>query len=280
MDIISKARAVSNNGSYKDVTIQFTVHQNSIVNIRGVDGITPRDTIESITLPSSYVDSKKRHWVIDSIGPRVINKRIRKGVPIGSNTVINRIKKLVIPDSITYVSPFAFSNAMGIENVVWSKNCSVIPEYCFDSCFLLESIKNIENVDTVHDGAFTYTGFVNFTWPKNCEKIPYGCFKGCRHLQKINIPSRVKAIEMRAFESCDGLKEFTWPKDCIEVSAFCFNHCMRLEKINFLGNVQRIMQGAFACTNMTLFDASQTEITFLHPDAFPQRCKIIYPFYC
>lgn len=104
--------------------------------------------------------------------------------------------RLVIPSSITTIRDCAFEYSHTKE-VVWSDNCSKIPNSCFHGSGL-QSISNIDGVTEVGPSAFGFSGIKEITWPSSCYDIPDSCFEHS-HLERIYNIEHITSIGNHAF---------------------------------------------------------------------------------
>ena len=93
----------------------------------------------------------------------------------------------VIPDSIQYIEPYAFSGCTELESVNIPDSIQHIGECSFSGC----------------------TGLSNIKIPESITKINCDTFKGCMGLTNITLPETITLIEGGAFENCRGLTSVT-----------------------------------------------------------------------
>ncbi len=93
--------------------------------------------------------------------------------------------------------------------------------------------------------------------PASVEIIGAGVFCDCAKLTKVNIApgSKLKIIEMAAFELCSSLKTINLPESVEKIGRSVFHGCSSLENINIPNNVHTIGEMAFKdCTALeTIF---------------------------
>lgn len=73
------------------------------------------------------------------------------------------LKNVVLGDSVTYLSPYAFSNCRALESVVFSPNLKTIERYAFKDCKSLKS----------------------FTFPAGIQRLSYDAFEGCDNIETV-----------------------------------------------------------------------------------------------
>ena len=152
-------------------------------------------------------------------------------------------KKIVFPDTITYIGDNAFS---GITNVtlVFSGKISYIGE---------EAFKNNASLSKI-------------TLSEGFEKIPYCAFMGCTQLKTIDIPEKVTLIEENAFEDCENLTTIVLPSTLTTVESAAFSGCDGIKSVFFRGSVQQfdsldIARGNDILENAKIYFYSEQEPT-------------------
>ena len=102
------------------------------------------------------------------------------------NLYINeeRINSLVIPESVTSIGKYAFSNFKNLTNITIPNSVTTIGKYAFFGC---------ENV-------------INIAIPNSISTIGESAFYGCSSLKTIIIPSSVEFIYQKAFAECSSLE--------------------------------------------------------------------------
>jgi|GEM_PF-1366637 len=93
------------------------------------------------------------------------------------------ITELVIPDMITYIQDFGFSDCTSLEKVTIPDSITMIGSYAFSGC----------------------TGLKEITIPDSVIVIGYETFSGCSELEKVTILDSVEDIGNDAFSGCELL---------------------------------------------------------------------------
>ena len=89
----------------------------------------------------------------------------------------------VIPNGVTWIRDYAFSECRSLTSVTIPKNVTSIGDYAFWQCYSLTSVTIPDSVNSIGDGAFS----------------------GCDGLTSITIPNSVTSIGDFAFASCNNL---------------------------------------------------------------------------
>lgn len=97
------------------------------------------------------------------------------------------LEKIVIPDSVTDVGWYAFSECRDLTEAVLGSGCDFINEGLFYNCISLTKV----------------------VIPDIVTEISYDAFQGCSSLEKITLPAALKYIDMYAFKDT-GLREIKY----------------------------------------------------------------------
>ena len=182
------------------------------------------------------------------------------------------LTEIIIPDSVTSIGDYAFSECKQLKEVVLSSNVRNISYFVFRNCESLESILIPDGVTSIQQGAFYECKSLNtITLPGTIEYI--GCFVfrdsgirhliinegvkdfpddallNCKSLETVELPSSVWDLNMQLFSGCTGLKDVYinatkehcksiigyWPSD--EIIDELVIHCIDgdLYKFDYLG---------------------------------------------
>ena len=108
---------------------------------------------------------------------------------IGVNALSNlpNVKQLVVPASVKYIPPFAFSGCSQLTEVKLSEGVAIVGDCAFSSCTQIESI----------------------TLPSTIKQITSDCFAGCEKLGRITCTSEVPPfVEVAETQTDDGFYRF------------------------------------------------------------------------
>ena len=164
--------------------------------------------------------------------PEIKQFVVEDGVLIGYN---GTDKNITIPNTydgqtITAISPDAFSYNSDIESVIIPDTVTDVQEYAFTECVSLTSVKLPKNITEIKDGTFEdCTNLENITWPQTVKKIGTGAFSSCRSLKSIKTED-CEEIGRAAFYWCDNVKEITLKGKIAETRQLLWG-CSRLEKV-------------------------------------------------
>ncbi len=154
------------------------------------------------SIKSIHVDPKNRYYKSEPNkregSDHVLfnkNKSVIVAYPASSREV-----QYDIPDSVTVISDWAFSECKKLNRITIPDSVSEIGEGAFCNCVLLDEVE-------IPDGV---------------EKIDDCAFRGCASLEKVVIPSSVKDLGWGLFDGCEGAVTVY----CDEGSAIC-DYCRR-----------------------------------------------------
>lgn len=130
----------------------------------------------------------------------------------------------VVDLSGVIIKSYVGSLSESSEKRKYSENC--IPDFAFDECYNLISVKIPASVDTIG----TYA------------------FGECERLEKVYIPSNsgLRSISFGAFEYCESLDSIYLPKTVTHLGYNCFADCYSLKSIFIPSTVLSIGNYAFA----------------------------------
>lgn len=154
------------------------------------------------SIKSIHVDPKNRYYKSEPNkregSDHVLfnkNKSVIVAYPASSREV-----QYDIPDSVTVISDWAFSECKKLNRITIPDSVSEIGEGAFCNCVLLDEVEI----------------------PDSVEKIDDCAFRGCASLEKVVIPSSVKDLGWGLFDGCEGAVTVY----CDEDSAIC-DYCRR-----------------------------------------------------
>lgn len=119
---------------------------------------------------------------------------------------------MIIPDSydstpVVGIAARAFSDCIGIENVVIPDSVKSIGEYAFSGCSAVKTIDTGDGVSIIGEGAFAYcTSLEKAAISDYVETLEYFTFAECTSLDQIVIGKGVKSVSDGAFYGVEGLR--------------------------------------------------------------------------
>lgn len=134
----------------------------------------------------------------------------------------SEIEQIILPESITQISKFAFAECHGIREITIGKNVCEISDDAFDGCSSLSAFyvdkenpffKSVDGVIYSRDGKTLirvpscYQGNDVFIIPDGVEIVAVNAFNRVMGIRNIIIPDSVKEIGYKALCYCDDLEE-------------------------------------------------------------------------
>ena len=171
----------------------------------GIERLEYTGTLEeylSIVLGSSWINDNSHEFII-------------------SGTVVN---DLVIPESITSISQYAFYGCRGLISITIPNTVTSIGTYAFRSC----------------------SDLVNLIIPNSVTSIGSNAFAFCNGLTNVTIPSSITAIEGSVFYNCDNLATITIPSSVTSISGWAFLSCNNIDSIEFTGTLEEYLSIDFS----------------------------------
>jgi len=169
------------------------------------------------------------------------------------------LKKIILPNSVTYIEESAFYGCTGLTNVTIGNSVTTIGDAAFEGCTGLTSITIPNSVTSIQDYAFYgCTGLTNVTIGNSVTTIGDAAFKNCTRLTSITIPNSVTSIGWgetgvgSTFEGCTGLTSVTIGNSVTLIGEYVFQNCTGLTNVTIGNSVTTIGSGCFeGCTGLT-----------------------------
>ena len=160
------------------------------------------------------------------------------------NNIAPHQKKLVIPNSVTYIGASAFDNCY-MDEVIISDNVEELLDYTFATCFI-DLIHLPAKLKHIGRGALSNNSMYNLALPEGLQTIEAYGITGC-FVKKLVVPKSVRRIEPFSFADvfADTI-DIQAPLDSIPEAAFY--NCESVEKLILPKTLKRIGKSAFyAC---------------------------------
>ncbi len=213
---------------------------------------------------------------------------------IGDNT----ITKVIIPEGVEKIGPYAFANLTALETVVLPSTLKYIEYGAFYGCTSLKSVEGLEYVVTINKYAFmgcdlkgelnlasahaiadyafsamttvkydangnaSYVNvandFTKVTISETLRSIGASAFEGCASLSTVDIRAEKVKLGERVFASCTSLTEIEVNTSVVPRSAF--EGCRSLSTVKLGRDVAAIGEFAFTYTRASIEIDSQNGI--------------------
>lgn len=156
------------------------------------------------------------------------------------------IKNIVIPNSITKIEDFTFTNCYEITNVSIPNSVITIGQQSFGDCTGIKALTIPNSVNSIGYNAFSgCSSMSSVILPTNLSIISRGMFAGCSSLNSIEIPDNVTSINNGAFMYCSGLTSITLPSKVTQIGTYAFSGCSELLTVSLGKSLQHINDYAF-----------------------------------
>jgi len=155
---------------------------------------------------------------------------------------IQLIKHIILPNSITIINKYTFSNFINLETIN------------LEDCKYIEKIKNnaFYNCNNLKEVIFNNEN-------TNLDKIEFCCFENCTNLSKVILPKSIKIIDYKAFNNCSNLIDINLDEldNLEEIGNTAFKY-VNIEHLNLSSNVRYITYNCFNnCNNLKSIDLSK-----------------------
>ena len=168
------------------------------------------------------------------------------------------IKKVYMPNSVTYLGVRAFEGQRYMVEIALSENISEIPERAFYSCESLTSIELSNNVRKIGDEAFGGSGIEEITFPSSVREIGEYAFRNT-NVEHIVLHDNIVNVGNFAFYQCERLRSISFPKNMKQIPLRVCEWCTALVEVNLSEEVQVIETGAFMrCSRLTRVTLPET----------------------
>ena len=187
-----------------------------------------------------------------------------------------KLKKIIMPDSVTSIGWEAFGECTGLTEVRLSQNLTAIKEgafrschnlktisipnsvltierYAFDRCAALESVTILNSVTSIGEGAFAHCeSLTDVIIPNSVTELGDYAFISCTGLTKITLSKNITEIGEEVFRDCRGLVNVTIPENTKVIGSSAFTGCSSLKGVGISRSVSTISQDCFVeCENLT-----------------------------
>lgn len=159
----------------------------------------------------------------------------------------SKIKKIILPNSITHISYDAFSRNGVLESVTINGNVREIEREAFEFCNSLKEIHLPDNIESIGGSAFWgCSSLMEIDLPEKLDSLGSGVFSGCTSLKSIVIPEGVMMINKSLFSRCSNLISVKLPHAIKYIEESAFYDCTKLQSFEIPEGVVYIGRGAFS----------------------------------
>ena len=121
-----------------------------------------------------------------------------------------KLLKIVLPDTITYIGEDAFYCCENLNDFVLPDSVKEIGENSFYECSNLNSITFPDSLENIESYAFSgCSNLTEIVFGKGLTRINSGTFGYCYELTDIIIPDNIRSIDSEAFKYCYNLENIS-----------------------------------------------------------------------
>ena len=161
----------------------------------------------------------------------------------------NTITKVIIPEGVETIGPYAFANLTALKEVVLPSTLKKIDQGAFIGCSSLEKVSGIGNVKFINDSAFAgckLDGTVTLT---NAIAVSDYAFAYNTNLDKVVLSEKTQSVGKYAFAGCKNMTNLAINAGKLKLGEFAFTECSRLTSVSL--NAAVIPSGTFyGCKNL------------------------------
>ena len=187
-----------------------------------------------------------------------------------SNSIVTCVgENIIVPDSVTDISAYAFSNCSNMTSITLHDNITSIGKCAFFGCTALTDITMPQGVTKIDTYAFSgCSALTDIIIPEGVTNIPAYAFSNCSNMTSITLHDNITSIGKYAFAGCGALSEITIPEGVTDIEGYAFSKCTSLTSITVPQGLTYIAAGAFyECRSLTSLIIS-AEITDIGNYAF------------
>ena len=169
------------------------------------------------------------------------------------------ITTLTIPNNVTSIGDYAFSNCSGLTSVVIGNGVMSIGSQAFSGCNSLTSIDIPNSVTSIGERAFqSCIGLTAIEIPSSVTTIGDYAFSGCNNLAIVTISSN--PILSKSYSSSSNLNtifgsqvtKYVIGENITSIGSYAFYGCAKLTSVVIPSNVTSIGKSAFnGCSGLT-----------------------------
>ena len=188
-----------------------------------------------------------------------------------------KLKGVIIPDTVDYVSRGIFSGCVSLTDVDLGKGITKISSGMFYNCKSLESLTIPEQIEEFEyipyiDGDYYRRPFdgctslkklylkakdissisylnlpslTNIVIASTVDSLPNDAFSGYNYIENVTFENGLMVLPDSCFKNCTSLKNITLPDSMMSVGKSAFENCFNLKSVTFSKNLNTISPSAF-----------------------------------
>ena len=148
----------------------------------------------------------------------------------------NRIKSVIMPNSVLEIGTAAFARCKNLKSVVLSDSLTVIETHLFNGCQNLTEVVLPKDLNNIQRLAFYHCESLSrMDLPDGVSYIGADAFHGCRSLESIELPKGLKRIGDRAFAFCANLQDVVISEEYFDMGCELFYEASPNIRIEYSG---------------------------------------------
>ena len=239
---------------------------------------TDEDIAKGVADEFGVIYSKDGKRLLTCKNDSLTSYKIKPGTQIICNEAFGdcTITGITIPESVTSIGSFAFSECTFLESITIPDSVTSIRESAFWACISLNSVTIPRSVTSIGDFAFSECSSLrSVTIPDSVTSIGNTAFYGCKSLESVTIPASVTSIGDWAFSDCKSLENVTIPDSVTSIGESAFSGCTLLTSVTIPDSVTSIGESAFYWCDSLKSVTIPKSIKTIGKDAFPKNCNVI-----
>ena len=191
-----------------------------------------------------------------------------------SNADITSFDELKYFTGVTALENLAFYGCSALKSITLPSSISSISSQAFNSCTVLEEVKNFENtsIEILQDEIFRGTSLKSIVLPRTVTLINTNAFYGCSSLREIAFPESLTKINGGAFYGCSSLREVVLKEGFTAFFRYnIFQNCTSLLYVKLPSTLKsNLTEGIFrGCTSLLKVEGLEnSQVPIIQGSAF------------
>lgn len=243
-----------------------------------MDEITIPENVQSISLRFLYgtkytrTINKVKAFSVEQLCNIIYNDVTANPLYGGGELLINEslITDLNIPNTVSKISDYSFSNCKQLTNVIISNNVTDVGKSAFSGCINIVNVSLPNNITEIKSGIFDgCENLSSINIPENITSIGSSAFNNCSKITNINIPNTVTSIGDYAFSGCLKLNNVLLPEELTFLGKYAFRDCHTFTNINIPENIEIMYDGVFEnCIGINSINISILKASWIGENVF------------
>ena len=191
-----------------------------------------------------------------------------------SNADITSFDELKYFTGVAALENLAFYGCSALKSITLPSSISSISSQAFNSCTVLEEVKNFENtsIEILQDEIFRGTSLKSIVLPRTVTLINTNAFYGCSSLREIAFPESLTKINGGAFYGCSSLREVVLKEGFTAFFRYnIFQNCTSLLYVKLPSTLKsNLTEGIFrGCTSLLKVEGLEnSQVPIIQGSAF------------